>query len=538
MKFTPPTCKQLLIKCLAFLVKPFSANVQLSLFLFLCLIIPDIFSFLVFADLVPYVVSAVDFLLCYTILIPAVLLPSKICKYYKMFLWFIGFLLLSCNIYVISLYERSLNSLSVEMIAAILATNSAEVYEYFITYFKIDKLLYMLCGISLFILLFYRLNKVKMHLSLAPRIMLFVCVLFSVFVVANNAQKARAVNIVKLLSAERTPDLREYRQMPIIVKDDSTTENVVMIIGESFSKSHSSIYGYEKNTNPLLSKIIPDSSLFVYDNVTSSHTGTIANIIAIMSSYISEKADSIEWYKYLNIIDVMGNASFKNYWISNQSKRGASDNEVGRYAELCDVECFVGDKYSGMARENLDEELFPYIDSCLQEQIEKKFMIIHLMGSHPAYKKRYPQKYSKFKADDYASSHPHLPVESRTMLSEYDNSVLYNDWVIYEVIRKFENTDAVVVYFSDHGQDVYDSSDNYAGHSKIGNLKSEEAGTNIPFVVYTSPIFREKHPELQQRIENAVNRPYRTDSVMYTIMDVAGVETVNGVSYKHKSLFK
>ena len=124
------------------------------------------------------------------------------------------------------------------------------------------------------------------------------------------------------------------------------------------------------------------------------------------------------------------------------------------------------------------------------------------------------------------------------MLSEYDNSVLYNDWVIYEVIRKFENTDAVVVYFSDHGQDVYDSSDNYAGHSKIGNLKSEEAGTNIPFVVYTSPIFREKHPELQQRIENAVNRLYRTDSVMYTIMDVAGVETVNGVSYKHKSLFK
>lgn len=55
---------------------------------------------------------------------------------------------------------------------------------------------------------------------------------------------------------------------------------------------------------------------------------------------------------------------------------------------------------------------------------------------------------------------------------------------------------------------------------------------------YTSPLFRERHPDLQERIKNAVNRPYRTDSIMYSIMDVAGVETVNGVSYKHKSLFK
>ena len=57
-------------------------------------------------------------------------------------------------------------------------------------------------------------------------------------------------------------------------------------------------------------------------------------------------------------------------------------------------------------------------------------------------------------------------------------------------------------------------------------------------MVYSSQLFCKKHPELQKRIENAVNRPYRTDSIMYTIMDVAGVETVNGISYKHKSLFK
>lgn len=538
MKFTPPICKQLLIKGLMLLTSPFAENVQLSLFLSLCLILPDIFSFFVFADLIPYVVSAVDFLFVYVILIPTVLLSSRLCKYYKTLLWLIGLFLLSCNIYTISLYERSLNSLSVEIIAAILATNTSEVYEYFITYFKLDKLRNILCAIVLLILLFYKLNKVKMHLSLIPRIVLLICVSFSVFVVTTNMHKVRAVNIVKILCAERTPDLREYRSTPLIAKEGMMTDNIVMIIGESFSRSHSSMYGYEKNTNPLLGNVMQDSALFVYDRVTSSSTGTIANVIAIMSSYVSEFADSIDWYRCLNIIDIMGNAGFRNYWISNQSKRGVADNEIGRYAELCDVEWFVGDRYSGMARANLDEELFPYIDSCLYEQIEKKFIVIHLMGSHPAYKKRYPAKKSKFKAEDYSVSHSHLSASNRKTLSEYDNSVLYNDSIVYEIMRSFEGEDAVVIYFSDHGQDVFDSSDDYAGHAKIGNRKSECAGRDIPFMVYTSPLFREKHPELQLRIENAVDRPYRTDSVMYTIMDVAGIETVNGVSYKHKSLFK
>ena len=161
-----------------------------------------------------------------------------------------------------------------------------------------------------------------------------------------------------------------------------------------------------------------------------------------------------------------------------------------------------------------------------------------MMGSHYVYDKRYPSEFARMKAEDYSKTHAHLSVENRQKVAEYDNSILYNDSVVYEIMRKFEDRDAVVIYLSDHGQDVFDSSDDYAGHAKIGNAKSEEAGRNIPLMVYTSSLFREKHPELQQRIETSVNRPYRTDSIMYTIMDVAGVETVNGVSYKHKSLFK
>ena len=164
--------------------------------------------------------------------------------------------------------------------------------------------------------------------------------------------------------------------------------------------------------------------------------------------------------------------------------------------------------------------------------------ILHLMGSHMAFNMRYPESYEIFDSEDYDIVHPDFSIENKQLLAEYDNSICYNDFVVNELISRFADSDAIVFYLSDHGIDVFKSSDDYIGHAKTNDAISVGAAKKIPFMVYTSPLFREKHSELQQRIESAVSRPYRTDSVMYTIMDIAGVETVNGVSYKHKSLFK
>ena len=185
-----------------------------------------------------------------------------------------------------------------------------------------------------------------------------------------------------------------------------------------------------------------------------------------------------------------------------------------------------------------DAALLPLIEEVMDSNGLKTFYVINLIGSHIYYKDRYPEDFSKFNSEDYIVSYSHLSQGNRQKMAEYDNTILYNDSVVYEILKRFESKDAVVVYISDHGQDIFNSSNDYAGHAINGNAVSEAASVQIPLMVYTSQLFREKRPELQERIENSVNRPYRTDSIMYTIMDVAGVETVNGISYKHKSLFK
>ena len=257
-----------------------------------------------------------------------------------------------------------------------------------------------------------------------------------------------------------------------------------------------------------------------------------------MTSYTDEYADNINWYEYLTLIEIIHNAGYTTHWVSNQSKRGLYDNEVGRYAELCDVGLFVGDQNAGMSRKNYDEELFPLLDTLLCDNTDKRFVVVQMMGSHSAFKERYPTAFSKFSADDYAETYPQLSASNRQLLAEYDNSILYNDSVVYEIMQRFSDKEAIVFYFSDHGIDVFQSSNDYIGHAVAGNEESEFYGRQIPFMVYTTEKFKEKYPHIEEHMWQVVDTPYRTDSIMYTIIDVAGVETVNGLSYKEKSLFK
>lgn len=497
----------------------------------------DVYSLSV-AGFFPLVVFVSGFLFCYLLVLPCLFLPYFIRKIYKMFLLAMGVICFAINFGLFYLYQNTFNFLDEDMIAPIMATNQAEASEYLSTYVNAEIVLSLLALIALMFLVFYALNRVSLKIRFLPRILLFVFLLFSCIVTVGRYKQISDYKVFWLLKSNRVPDLREYRQSPAILADDNATDNIVVILGESFSKLHSSLYGYEKSTNPKLAAMQAYSLLKVYPNVSSYATATIRSVKSIMAGYIDECADSINWYECLTLIEIMEKAGYKTHWISNQSKRGVYDNEVGRYAELCDAEYFVGDMYAGMSRENLDEELLPLIDGAISSNSGKNFYIIQMMGSHLKFSLRYPVKFSKFSADDYVTTHSHLSASNRQLVAEYDNSVLYNDSVVYEIMQRFADKDAAVFYFSDHSIDVFDSSDDYVGHAKREDEKSMFYGKQIPFMVYTTARFKASFPELEERMKQAVDVHYRTDSVMYTIMHVAGVGTVNGVSYKEKSLFK
>lgn len=179
-----------------------------------------------------------------------------------------------------------------------------------------------------------------------------------------------------------------------------------MIIGESFSKGHSSLYGYEKPVNPRLEALKKEGQLITFDQVESMTPGTISSFKSIMAEWRPEYENSCQWYECTTLQEIMRTAGYRTIWVSNQSAKGVYDNVVGRYAELCDTSLFVGNKFAGMSRKDLDKEVIPLVRSFTEMNTKKNMYFIHLMGSHCAFELRYPVHFNQYHPEDY----PTVPI--------------------------------------------------------------------------------------------------------------------------------
>ena len=275
------------------------------------------------------------------------------------------------------------------------------------------------------------------------------------------------------------------------------------------------------------------TAVLMLSNIKSPATNTIPCFQAIMSTYKPEYKDSIPWWQCTTLPEILHHSGYCTYWVSNQSKIGIFDTVIGRYADLCNHNFFVGDKFAGMHRNKLDEEIIPLIIPLLQNTNSNSFYFIHLMGSHSTFKNRYPPLFDKFKPEDYET----YPKHQRENLATYDNSILYNDSVVNEIICLFQKQETIIFYFSDHAIDAYESSDDYMAHAKGTDPKSVEAGSKIPFMIYTSPLYQQNFPNEMEQIKRCTEQPFRTDDMIYTIMDIIGV-TFKGESLEGKSIFQ
>ena len=59
-------------------------------------------------------------------------------------------------------------------------------------------------------------------------------------------------------------------------KQSNEKETYVIIIGESTTRTHLGLYGYYRNTTPLLKE--KSDELLIYDNVQAPHTLTISSL--------------------------------------------------------------------------------------------------------------------------------------------------------------------------------------------------------------------------------------------------------------------
>jgi heptose-I-phosphate ethanolaminephosphotransferase len=106
-------------------------------------------------------------------------------------------------------------------------------------------------------------------------------------------------------------------------------------------------------------------------------------------------------------------------------------------------------------------------------------------------------------------------------LAQYANAIYYNDYIVSGIIDKFREQEALVIYLPDHGETIYDNS-NFAGHVEENPNRYM---LEVPMIIWASDLFKVKYPEKWRQIQAAVNKPYMTDDMIHTVLDLVDIKT-------------
>lgn len=304
-------------------------------------------------------------------------------------------------------------------------------------------------------------------------------------------------------------------------------ENVVLVIGESASRNFMQLYGYSVPNNPLLSQLANErereresNNLFVFSDTISKEAHT-SEVFESLLNYSNAETNK-PWYHYHNMIDIFKRSHYETFWLEKQiidqwgiTQNLVSNRSQNRYYILGDYGAY-------------DEELAKFYSKNVQPKLKNKnFIVFHLLGSHSWYADRFPKSFAKFKPSDLSFSNLHVSNDrDKQIVTDYVNSLYYNDAVLNGIFNLFKDKDAIVFYLSDHAQDMFESGSTY-GH------RCSKAGLEIPFMIYVSDIFKEEHPKKVKLIKNALNKPFMSDDLIHSLLPLVGIHTKDEVESKN-----
>ena len=308
--------------------------------------------------------------------------------------------------------------------------------------------------------------------------------------------------------------------------------NIVLIIGESYSRSHCQLYGYDVKDTPRQRKLERRGLLTKFDDVVSCWNLTSFVFKNVLSMHVvGEKG---EWCDYPLFPELFRKAGYKVTFLTNQflpeAKQAVYDFSGG---------FFLNNPTLSKAQFDVrNTQLHPFDDGLLADydrflkdgKIDLKghnLIIFHLIGQHVSYNTRFPRDRHKFTADDYTERRPDIGNGRRRMIANYDNACLYNDSIVDQIVKRFANKNAIVIYMPDHGEEIYEPGRNIVcrNHSAEVDWPLAHYEFEVPFWIYCSHRYALAHPQVFKAIKDAKGKRFMTDALPHMLVWLAGIST-------------
>ena len=320
------------------------------------------------------------------------------------------------------------------------------------------------------------------------------------------------------ISAHYQERVANYRFDAVATHPKDSAEVYVMVIGETARSNNFSLYGYHRDTNPMLTTLVSDSSLIVFRDVRTESNTTHKSVPMLLTS--ASASDYSALYREKGIIAAFKEAGFHTSFISNQLPNHSFIDFLGMEADSC---LFI--KEAERAKDNVsDMELLPIVKGILEKGRKKEFIVLHTYGSHFKYNERYPRNMAHF-LPDYKSQ---AKYENRQQLvNAYDNTIRFTDKFLYELssILSSSACQSAWLYTSDHGENIYDDNRNKFLHASPNPSEYE---LRVPLLAWTSASYSSAYPDIISALRSNSGKCVSSSIYFFhTMLEMGGIKTKN-----------
>lgn len=332
------------------------------------------------------------------------------------------------------------------------------------------------------------------------------------------------LTIARALPLTHEMMLLPNRPKPVVkILDQQRPLTIIVIVGESTTRNHMSLYGYCRNTTPTLNDLA--GSLFVFRDTISEVPLTVFALSNGLRIWLAAPQGGSNQ----SVFDIFNAAGFHTYWLSNQF-----DYPGDPVSSLTSRAQHQTTTYRAATRtgypSSFDSALLGPLDDVLAQDAASKIILLHSIGTHSYYEERVPPD---FQSDAFRNDPLNRDAREKNVIDAYDRAVRYVDLLISDVIHHAagRGEDIAVVYFSDHGDEVF-SRINFVGHRYP---RATRDMVDIPLLAWLSPDLRAQRPALADALTASLSKRLDIRDVSALLFDIAGIE-IQGVPDERRPL--
>jgi len=388
---------------------------------------------------------------------------------------------------------------------AMLATDVQEAAEYIGSYVGYPAAVAIVLGILLplavFYFLFRRKEADREPLHIAAIVLAVLVSLLTGTVYLGKTDLIRKILTVAKFRSDNSVFLEGRNERFARFRLDEGSElmtnrisgTVIVVIGESASRDYMQVYSpdFAYPDTPWLSSVRNDGSFVMFEHAYACYNQTevaLKNVLTEASQY-----NGLSFGSSLSIIDVARKAGFKTYWFTNQNYTDLHSAPVTMIAQTAHQLARPQVRY--------DHEMLKLLEESARDRERNRLIVIHMMGSHAEYSRRYPEDYNIFRDGGKTA--------------EYANTIAYGDEFlrkVFSLARQKMNLQ-LMVYFSDHGENIE------KGHHP--SIRSFDT-LRIPLVVYASPEYQKAYPEKFAMLRTHRGEYFTNDMFFNTLSGLIG----------------